>query len=89
MPTIIVTHDVGDTDHWLASPVREQALSALGVSDIRTFVNSQDRTKVGIVAEVADLDVLMAALANPSPEMGEAMQADTVKGDTLQVYVAS
>jgi hypothetical protein len=87
MPSIIVTHDVGDTDHWLASSVREQALSPLGVSNIRTFVNGQDRTKVGIVADVADLDVLLSALANPSPEMVQAMQDDTVMGETLQVYV--
>ena len=30
MPTIIVTHDVTDTDHWLSSPKREELLPSLG-----------------------------------------------------------
>jgi hypothetical protein len=89
MPTIVITHEVGDTDHWLASPVREQVMPSLGVSNIRTFVNPQDRTKVGLVLDVADLDVLLGALQNPPPEMAEAMQNDTVRPETLQIYVAS
>src|SRR5690349_6256518 len=65
MPTIIVTHDVTDTDHWLSSPKREEVLPSLGASNIRTFVNTQDRTKFGLVMEIADLDVFFAALKNP------------------------
>ncbi len=53
MPTIIVTHDVTDTDRWLSSPKREEVLPSLGVSNIRTFVNPQDRTKVGLVMDIA------------------------------------
>ena len=89
MPTIIVTHDVTDTDRWLASPKREEVLPSLGVSNIRTFVNPQDRTKVGLVMDIADLDVLFAALKNPSDELAEAMTYDTVRPETMTIFVAS
>jgi hypothetical protein len=89
MPTIIVTHDVTDTDRWLSSPRREELLPSLGVSNIRTFVNPQDRTKVGLVMDIADLDVLFAALEHPSDELAEAMQYDTVLPETMAVFVAS
>lgn len=89
MPTIIVTHAVTDTDHWLASPRREELLPSLGASNIRTFVNPQDRTKVGLVMEVADLDVLFAALETPSDELVEAMTYDTVLPETMSILVSS
>lgn len=89
MPTIIVTHDVTDTDHWIASPKREEVLPSFGVSNIRTFVNPQDRAKVGLVMDVADLDALFAALENPPDELTEAMKYDTVLPETMVVLVAS
>ncbi|HET8717580.1 MAG TPA: hypothetical protein VFM50_07485 [Nocardioidaceae bacterium] len=89
MPTIIVTHDVTDTDRWLSSPKREEILPSLGASNIRTFVSPQDRTKVGLVVDIADLDVLFAALEDPSPELTEAMQHDTVLPETMAILVAS
>jgi hypothetical protein len=36
MATIIVTHEVTDTDGWLSSPKREELLPSLGASNIRT-----------------------------------------------------
>ena len=89
MPTIIVTHDVTDTDHWLTSLKREELLPSLGASNLRTFVNPQDRTKVGLVMDIADLDVLFAVLANPSDELAEAMKYDTVVPETMAILVAS
>jgi hypothetical protein len=89
MPTIIVTHEVTDTDHWLSSPKREELMPSLGASNIRTFVNPQDRTKVGLVMEIADLDVLFAGLENPSDELVEAMRYDTVLPETMAILVAS
>ena len=89
MPTIIVTHEVTDTDRWLSSPKREEVLPSLGASNIRTFVNPQDRTKVGLVMDIADLDVLFAALEQPSDELAEAMQYDTVRPETMAIFVAS
>ena len=89
MPTIIVTHDVTDTDHWLSSPKREELLPSFGASNLRTFVNPQDRTKVGVVMDVADLDALFAALENPSAELTEAMKYDTVLPETMAILIGS
>lgn len=89
MATIIVTHDVADTDRWLSSPKREEVLPSLGASNIRTFVNPQNRTKVGLVMDIANLDVLFAALENPSDELAEAMKYDTVLPETMAILVSS
>lgn len=89
MTTIIVTHDVTDTGHWLSSPKREELLPSLGASNIRTFVNPKDPRKVGLVMDIADLDVLFAALENPSDELTEAMTYDTVLPETMAVLVSS
>jgi hypothetical protein len=84
-----VTHEVTDTDHWLASPKREALLPALGASNLRTFVNPQDRTKVGLLMDIADLDVLYAVLENPTDELTEAMKYDTVLPETMAILVAT
>ena len=39
MPTVIGHHNVEDTQHWLASPKREEFFGPLGVTKIRTFVD--------------------------------------------------
>ena len=87
MPTIIGHHDVKDTDHWLASPKREEVFGPLGVTNIRTFVNPQNRSQVAVLMDVADLDALMAAMAEPA--MGEAMAHDGVLPESLVILVES
>lgn len=89
MPTIIAYHEVDDTDHWLTSRKREEALGALGASNIRTFVDRENQQKVGVLMDVADLDSMLAAVANPSPELAAAMQHDTVRPETLTILVQS
>lgn len=85
MPTIIGHHDVKDTDHWLASPKREEVFGPLGVTNIRTFVNPQNRTQVAVLMDVADLDVVMAAMQNQA--MADAMEYDGVLPETLVMLV--
>lgn len=89
MPTIIVHHEVTDTDHWLASPKRNEVLGPLGASNIRTFVDRENPQKVGLVMDIADLDAMLAAVANPSPELAAAMQDDTVRPETMSILVES
>jgi hypothetical protein len=62
MPTVIGYHSVKDKDHWLASPKREEFFGPLGVTNIRTFVNPENPTRVGVLMDVADMDALMAAM---------------------------
>jgi hypothetical protein len=61
MPTIIGHHDVKDKDHWLASPKREEFFGPLGVTNIRTFVDPQNPTRVAVLMDVADMDAFTGA----------------------------
>jgi len=85
MPTVIGHHDVKDTDHWLASPKREEVFGPLGVTNIRTFVNPQNRAQVAVLMDVDDLDVVMAAMQNQA--MADAMEYDGVLPETLVLLI--
>ena len=87
MPSIVVHHDVDDTEHWLASPVREEFFGPMGITNVRTFTNPQNPTQVALTMDVPDLDALLAALG--SPEAADAMKRDGVHGDTLVLLVES
>jgi hypothetical protein len=85
MPTVIAHHDVKDTDHWLASPRREEVFGALGVTNIRTFVDPQTPTRVAVLMDVADLDAVMSAMQTET--MSDAMAHDGVLPETLVILV--
>jgi hypothetical protein len=85
VPTVIAHHDVKDKDHWLASPKREEVLGPLGVTNIRTFVDPQNPTRVAVLMDVADMDVVMGAMQTET--MTEAMAYDGVLGETLVFLV--
>ena len=85
MPTVIAHHDVKDTKHWLASPKREEVFGPLGVTNIRTFVDPQKPTQVAVLMDVADMDVVMAAMKNKA--MADAMSYDGVLPETLVLLV--
>jgi hypothetical protein len=90
MPTVIACHELRkDTEHWLASPQREEVLPALGASNIRTFVDQQNPRQVAVLMDVDDLDQLHSALENPSPDLVEAMDYDGVVAETLTILVES
>ena len=85
MPTVLGHHDVKDTAHWLASPKRAEFFGPLGVTNIRTFTDPQGSNRVAVLMDVADLDVLMAAMEGPGVE--EAMAHDGVLPETLVLLV--
>ena len=85
MPTVIAHHDVTDKDHWLASPKREEVFGPLGVTNIRTFVDPQNPTRVAVLMDVADMDVVMAAMQTEA--MAAAMEYDGVVADTVVILV--
>ncbi len=85
MPTVIGHHDVTDTDHWLASPKREEFFGPLGVTNIRTFVDPTNPTRVAVLMDIADMDRVMAAME--TPEAAEAMAHDGVLPETLVMLV--
>ena len=87
MPTVIGHHDVKDTKHWLASPKREEVFGPLGVTNIRTFVNPENPTRVAVLMDVTDMDALMAVMQSEAG--AEAMAYDGVLADTLVLLVES
>ena len=85
MPTVIGHHDVKDTEHWLASPKREEFFGPLGVTNIRTFVDPQNPTQVALLMDVADMDAVMAAMQ--TQRLPPAMEHDGVLPETLVILV--
>ena len=85
MPTVMAHHDVTDTQHWLASPRREEFFGPLGVTNIRTFVDPANPSHVAVVMDVADMDVVMAAMETPAA--ADAMAHDGLLPETLVILV--
>ncbi len=85
MPTVMGHHDVKDKDHWLASPKREEFFGPLGVTNIRTFVDPQNRTRVAVLMDVANMDAVIAALQ--TEEGTAAAEHDGVELDSLVILV--
>jgi hypothetical protein len=85
MPTIIGHHEVKDRDHWLASPKREEFFGPLGVTNIRTFIDPENPSRVAVLMDVADMDALTAAMQSPGAV--EAMEHDGVLPETLVLLV--
>jgi len=85
MPTVIATHDVKDTAHWLASPRRDEIFATIGVTNIRTFVNPQNRSSVAVFIDVPDMDAMMTMLE--SEEGRAAEEYDGVLSETIKLFI--
>ncbi|HLE98483.1 MAG TPA: hypothetical protein VI540_01205 [Gaiellaceae bacterium] len=85
MPTVMAYHDVKDTDHWLSSPKREEFFGPLGITNIRTFVDPENPTRVGLTIDVPDMGALMAAMETEAA--ADAMAYDGVLPETLVILV--
>ncbi len=85
MPTIIAHHNVKDTKHWLASNKRQEFFGPLGVTNIRTFVDPQDATRVAVLMDVPDMNALTEAMKTPAA--AAAMAHDGVLPETLVITV--
>jgi hypothetical protein len=88
MPTIIAHHKITKgAQHWLTSAKREELFGPLGVTNIRTFVDPQDSTRVAVMMDVPDMDALMAAMQ--SQDAADAMAFDGVVPESLVILVES
>jgi hypothetical protein len=87
MLTVMVYHDVKDTKHWLASPLRKKVLEPIGVTNIRTFVDNKASNRVGLVMDVADMEKLDAFMQTKAA--AETMAHDGVLPETLVFLVQS
>ena len=52
-------------------------------------MSSQDRSKVGLLLDVQDLDAFFAALDNPPDELADAMKDNTVLPETVAVLIGT
>jgi hypothetical protein len=85
MPTVIGHHDVKDRDHWLASTKREEFFGPLGVTNIRTFVDPTNPTRVAVLMDVADMAAVTAAMETSAA--AETMASDGVIPESLVILV--
>ena len=85
MPKLIATHEVDDVAHWLASPKRAEIFATIGVTNIRTFVNPQNRNSVGLIMDVPDLDAMAAMLESPEGKAAE--EHDGVLAETIEIFI--
>ena len=84
METLLVTHEVDDVEHWLASPKREEFFGPRGIT-MRTFRDPSGSNRVGGIVEVPDMGAWQEAME--SEEAAAAMKYDGVRPETLQVFV--
>ncbi|WOS66042.1 hypothetical protein [Sinorhizobium fredii] len=88
MPTVIGHHNITKgTKHWLDSPKRKEFFGPLGVTNIRTFVDPQDPTRVAVLMDVPDMDAMINAMQ--SKEAADAMAFDGVVPESLVILVES
>ena len=88
MPTVIAHHKITKgTKHWLSSPKRKEVFGPMGVTNIRTFVDPQDPTRVALMMDVADLGVLMKGMETKAA--ADAMTFDGVVPESLVFLIES
>jgi hypothetical protein len=85
MATYLVTHEVDDVAHWLASPRREEFFGPHGIT-ARTFHDPEGSNRVGLVVEIPELAVFQELMQ--SEGAAEAMKYDGVRPETMLMLVA-
>ena len=88
MPTIIGHHNITKAaKHWLTSSNRKELLGPLGVTNIRTFVDPENPTRVAVLMDVPNTDAFKAKMQ--TKEAADAMTSDGVVPESLVVLVES
>jgi hypothetical protein len=81
---VIAYHEIDDSEHWLASPKREELFGPMGIS-VRTFLDPENPSRAAVLADVPDMDAFQALMQ--SQEAAGAMKHDGVRADTLVMLV--
>ena len=82
MATYLVTHEVDDVEHWLASGKREEVFAPMDIT-VRTFTDPEGSNRVGLIAEIPDMAAFQEFMQ--SDVAAEAMKHDGVRPETLLV----
>jgi hypothetical protein len=84
MTTLMITHEVDDVEHWLASPKRMEFFGPLDMT-ARTFIDPSRPNQVGLIVECPSMEAFNEALK--SDGAAEAMKHDGVQPDTIRILV--
>jgi hypothetical protein len=82
--TVMIFHEVDDVAHWLSSPKREEVFGPLGIT-ARTFVDPDKTNRVGLIAEIPDMDAFQQFMQTESA--ADAMKIDGVRPETIVTLV--
>jgi hypothetical protein len=80
----MIFHEVDDVAHWLSSPKREEVFGPLGIT-ARTFVDPDKTNRVGLIAEIPDMDAFQQFMQTESA--ADAMKIDGVRPETIVTLV--
>jgi hypothetical protein len=80
--TYVIFHEVDDVEHWLSANTRDEVFGPMGVVT-RTFRDPGGSNRVGLVAEIPDLDAFQAFMQTEAA--AEAMKSDGVRPETLLI----
>jgi hypothetical protein len=86
MATYLITHEVDDVKHWLSSPKRDEVFGPMGIK-LQTFRDPNGSNKVGLIAEIPDLDAFQQFMQTPAA--ADAIRHDGVRAETLLVLSRS
>jgi hypothetical protein len=76
----MIFHEVEDVERWKSMSTREEVFGPIGVT-ARVFSDPQGSNKVGLIAEIPDMDAFMALIGSPDGQA--AMAKDGVRPETL------
>ena len=82
MATYLVMHEVDDVEHWLKSGKREEFFGPMGMT-MRTFHDPSGSNRVGLIAEIPDMDAFQAAMQTDAA--AETMKHDGVRPETIVI----
>ncbi len=82
MATYLVLHEVDDVDRWLQSGKREEFFGPMGITT-RTFRDPNGSNRVGLIAEIPDMDAFQAAMQTDAA--ADTMKHDGVRPETIVV----
>jgi hypothetical protein len=80
----MVTHEVDDVSHWLASPIKASLAESLG-RECRVFIDPAGSNLVGVILEVPSVEFILKHLN--SAENQAAMKLDGVRPHTLRYLI--
>ena len=87
MPKVVITHNVVDVNAWLkGKSERAEQIAGMGGTNVIDHVAQDGSNSIAITCD-GDVARIMAAIANPAPELAAAMERHGVV-PPLAVYVA-